>query len=427
MTMYRGLYRKAPGEDMNESYKVAGIDVHKSMLAVVITDAAAAGEFRFERRKFGTLDSELKVLSGWLAEQQVSEAVMESTAQYWKPVWRQLEGQCQLYLAQAHSNRAPRGRKGDFRDAERLVRRHAAGELILSFVPGAEHRLWRTLTRAKYQLTRDRVRLHSQVESLLEDARIKLATCVSDLLGLSSRRMLQALASGEHDPAALAALAEPELQATPEELMDALRAAETMSPLHRQILRLFLERLTLIEAQMATLKVSIAAALQEHEQAVVRLAAVPGFGVDSAEQVIAEVGPQAATFDTAGQLASWVGVCPGREESAEVSKSNRSAKGNRVMRRVLNQVANAAVKTKGSVFQSLYRRLLPRLGHNKAIWAIAHRLCRLTWKILHGAVDYIEYGKERDQKALQHRLAKLARQLRSFGYQVTPPLESVVA
>jgi len=406
---------------MKGTYRVAGIDVHKSMLAVVITDAAAEGEFRFARRKFGTLDSELRALSGWLAEQEVGEAVMESTAQYWKPVWRQLEGQCQLFLAQAHSNRAPKGRKRDFQDAERLVRRHVAGELILSFVPNPEQRMWRTLTRAKYQLTRERVRLHSQLESLLEDARIKLATCVSDLLGRSSHRMMQALASGEQDPAALAGLAEPELQATPEQLADALRAAETMSPLHRQILRLFLERLELVEEQMASLKGSIAAALQEHEQAVMRLAAVPGFGVDSAEQVIAEVGPQAATFDSAGQLASWVGVCPGREESAEVSRSDRSPKGNRVMRRVLNQVANAAVKTKGSVFQSLYRRLLPRLGHNKAIWAVAHRLCRLTWKILHQAVEYIEYGKQRDQKALQHRLAKLARQLRSFGYQVTPP------
>ena len=406
---------------MKGTYRVAGIDVHKSMLAVVITDAAAEGEFRFARRKFGTLDSELRALSGWLAEQEVGEAVMESTAQYWKPVWRQLEGQCQLFLAQAHSNRAPKGRKRDFQDAERLVRRHVAGELILSFVPNPEQRMWRTLTRAKYQLTRERVRLHSQLESLLEDARIKLATCVSDLLGRSSHRMLQALASGEQDPAALAGLAEPELQATPEQLADALRAAETMSPLHRQILRLFLERLELVEEQMASLKGSIAAALQEHEQAVMRLAVVPGFGVDSAEQVIAEVGPQAATFDSAGQLASWVGVCPGREESAEVSRSDRSPKGNRVMRRVLNQVANAAVKTKGSVFQSLYRRLLPRLGHNKAIWAVAHRLCRLTWKILHQAVEYIEYGKQRDQKALQHRLAKLARQLRSFGYQVTPP------
>ena len=198
------------------------------MLAVVVTDAAVEGELPFQRRKFGALGSDLKALAEWLAVQQVQEVVMESTAQYWKPVWRQLEGQCKLHLAQAHSNRARKGRKDDFRDAERLARRHLSGELILSFVPDPEQRLWRTLTRTKHQLTRDRVRLHNQVEALLEDARIKLSTCVTDLLGVSSRRMMEQLAQGETDPAQLAALAEPMLRATPEQLIDALSAAPEM-------------------------------------------------------------------------------------------------------------------------------------------------------------------------------------------------------
>lgn len=381
------------------SYYVGAIDVHKSMLAVVITDAAVEGEIVFVRRKFGALASDLRELQAWLSAHQVREVVMESTAQYWKPVWRQLEGQCRLHLAQAQSNRAPRGRKGDFRDAERLARRHVAGELILSFVPDAEQRLWRTLTRTKYQLTRDRVRLHSQLECLLEDARIKLGTCVSDLLGVGSRRILEALATGQKDPQALAALAEPDLKATPEQLADALSAAPDLSNLHRQILRLFLERVNLIERQITGLHQAAASALQAHQAAVVRLAAVPGLGVDSAQQVIAEVGPAAATFASPQELASWVGVCPGREESAEVSKSNRSPKGNRTMRRVLDQAANAARQTKGSVFQALYRRWLPRLGHKRAIWALAHRLCRLAWIILHRGDEYIEYGKQRDALA----------------------------
>jgi transposase len=207
-----------------------------------------------------------------------------------------LEGQCQLHLAQAHSNRARKGRKDDFRDAERLARRHLSGELILSFVPDPEQRLWRTLTRTKHQLTRDRVRLHNQVEALLEDARIKLATCVTDLLGVSSRRMMEQLAQGETDPSLLAALADPTLRATAEKLSDALSAARDMSTLHRQILRLFLDRLELMERQMGVLDVNIAAALQSHQDAVVRLAAVPGLGVDSAQQIIAELGPKATTF-----------------------------------------------------------------------------------------------------------------------------------
>ena len=180
-----------------------------------------------------------------------------------------------------------------------------------------------------------------------------------------------------------------------------------------------LARLELIENQIEILEKSIGEALHGYHDAVLRLAEVPGFGVDSAEQVIAEVGPTAAVFPSAGQLSSWVGTCPGREESAKVSKTNRSPKGNRMMRRVLNQVANAAVKSKGSVFQIVYRRLVTRLGHNnKAIWAIAHRLCRLTWKILHQGVRYIEHGNRPNPKAVKTRMNKLIRELRSLGYQV---------
>jgi len=285
-------------------------------------------------------------------------------------------------------------------------------------VPNPEQRLWRTMTRSKHQLTRDRVRIHSQLESLLEDGRIKLSGWVSDLLGVSSQRMLRALAEGETDPAKLAAMADPNLRATPEQLQDALSAARTLSPMHRSILGLFLARLDLIESQIQALDAMVAAALRAHQDAVQRLAEVPGFGPDSAQQVIAEVGPTAGSFPSPEQLSSWVGTCPGREESAEVSRNNRSPKGNRMMRRVLTQVANAAVKSKGSVFQNLYRKLVPRLGHNKAIWAIAHRLCRLTWKILHQGVRYIEFGNRPNPRAVQKRAAKLLRELRNLGYQV---------
>jgi transposase len=403
---------------MESSYKVAGIDVHKKMLAVVVTDAAQVGDFRFERRRFGAGTAELCLLAEWLSAQGVQEAVMESTAQYWKPVWHALEERCKLNLAQAQSNKAPKGRKRDFADAERLVRRHIAGELILSFVPDAQQRLWRTMTRTRHQLLRDRVRLQNQLEGFLEETRIKLSSHLSDLLGVSGRRMLAALAQGETDPARIAALAEASVRATPEQLCDALSASATLSRLHRQILKLFLDRLALLETQMDILGSSAAQALQQYEDSVHRLAEVPGFGAESAQQIIAEVGPQAATFPSAAQMASWVGCCPGREESAEVSKSDRSPKGNRHMRRVLSQAANAAVKAKGSIYQSLYRRLVPRLGHLKAIWAVAHRLCRIAWKILHEGVRYQERGEQPSIQATRKRTTRLIRELRRLGYEV---------
>jgi transposase len=232
------------------SHRIAGIDVHKKVLMVVVIDAGAA-ERKPERRRFGTVASELRRLCAWLQEQGVEEAVMESTAQYWRPVWLELEPSVRLHLAQAFSNRAPRGRKHDFKDAERLVRRLMAAELILSFVPAGEQRIWRNMTRMKTQLTRDRVRLQSQIECLLEEMRIKLSSVVSDLLGLSGLRILRALAQGETDPKKLAALGDDRLHCTKEQLIDALSGSS--QPLHREMLGLQLERLQLIDEQIQKL------------------------------------------------------------------------------------------------------------------------------------------------------------------------------
>src|ERR1700732_3392286 len=197
------------------SYKIAGIDVNKKVLAVVVSDVEIESEYQFERRIFNSNPEQLRSLAAWLLEHEAEEVVMESTAQYWKPVWGALERYwkpiCQeregagpksgtLHLAQAQSNRGRRGRKKDFPDAERLGERLVADELVLSFVPDPEQRLWRTVTRRKYQLTRNHVRLQNQLESLLEEAHIKLSSLVSDLLGASARRMLKALAEGETNP-----------------------------------------------------------------------------------------------------------------------------------------------------------------------------------------------------------------------------------
>ena len=179
-----------------------------------------------------------------------------------------------LHLAQAQSNRARRGRKRDFPDAERLVKRLVARELTLSFVPDAEQRLWRTVTRRKYQLTRDHVRLQNQLESLLEEAHIKLSSLVSNLLGASARRMLKALADGETNPAALATLADKQLRATPEQLCDAFGACTDLKPVYRRLLKMALEQLQFLEQQISQLDQEMANLLSHHQDAVKRLAEI---------------------------------------------------------------------------------------------------------------------------------------------------------
>ena len=345
------------------AYRIAGIDVHKAMLAVVVADVEVEGEWPFTRRQFGATPSELRLLIAWVVEHEVEEVVMESTAQYWRPVWDALEHDWQptrrrrvdaepttgaLHLAQAQSNHGRRGRKRDPPDAERLVKRLVANELTLSFVPDGTQRLWRTVTRRKYQRRQNRVRLQNRLESLLEETHIKVSALVSDLLGASARRMLRAVAAGDTDPAAIAALGSARLRATPEQLCDALGASADVPPLYRRLLSMTLSELDLLESHLQQLDEELAALLRVHQDAVQRLAAVPGFGIDSAQQMIAEVGPTAATFPTAKRLASWVGACPGHDESAGVNRSHRAPSGNRQMRRLLNQAAHAAVKTKGS-------------------------------------------------------------------------------
>ena len=275
------------------SYRIAAIDVHKKMLAVVVTDVAGEGEYQFERRKFGAAPGELHVLAQWLVQQDVEEVVMESTAQYWKPVWGALERHWKparqqrdgaskmcgtLHLCQAKSNRGPRGRKNDFADGERMIKRMVAQELVLSFVPDPEQRLWRTVTRRKHQLTCAKVGFKNQLESLLEQAHIKLSSLVSDLLGVSARRMLKAMAEGETDPVALAALADHRLQATPEQLQDALGACAQLNGVYRRLLKMALEELQLIEVHIEKLEREAMDLLQEHQEVVQRVAEVPGSG-----------------------------------------------------------------------------------------------------------------------------------------------------
>lgn len=397
------------------SHTIAGIDVHKKLLVVVIADAGKP-DVVLQSRRFGAGSSELRHLSAWLRQYGVVQAVMESTAQYWKPVWLELEPQMQLHLAQAQSNKAPKGRKSDLADAKRLVRRFVAGELMLSFIPEPEQRAWRMVTRGRLQLIRERVQLQNQIESLLEEGRIKLSSVISDLLGVSGRRILRAMAEGQTNPEALAALGDQHLKGGLPALVDAL--AGSMGDIHRKLLAQHLDRIELIDRQIEEMDKLAAAQMRNYQEAVTRLIEIPGIGAEAAQEILAEIGPEAAAFPSAQQLASWVGVCPGSDESAGENHSGRCAKGNRFLRRLLCQAAQAAARTKGSHLQSIFQRLVVRLGYVKAIWAIAHRICKILWNILRKGARFIEFSEARNPKAVQRAINHHLKALRRLGYSI---------
>jgi transposase len=421
--------RSSPPQKENEmslEYGItAGIDVHKKWLYVVIA-AENQPHLQWEHFRVGSTMRELQQLGERLQTAGVRTVVMESTANYWKPVWAALEGSFTLYLAQAQSNAAPHGRKTDYGDATRLAKRLRADELRLSFVPDAEQRGWRLLTRTRVRYTREITRLRNRLECLLEEGHIKLAGLLSDLLGASGRRMLRALAAGETDPQALAKLGDVNLKASQQELSEALQGQLTRG--HCLLLRQTLDRIQALEGDITALDQALNEALSAHQDAIRRLCAIPGVAVTAAREIVAELGPTAHTFPTAGNAASWVGVCPGRQQSAGVSHNDACAKGNRPMRRILNQCAWAAVRTKGSYFQHLFQRLTPRLGPQQAIWAVAHHMLKVVWIVLHRGVAYEERGPMAQQSEyLKRRLERTLRALRRCGIdvQVTIPAEGI--
>jgi transposase len=379
-----------------------------------------------QSRRFGTGAGELRNLTAWLSQHSVEEAVMESTAQYWKPVWMELEPHMRLHLAQAHSNRAPKGRKSDLADAKRLVRRFAAGELMLSFIPQPEQRSWRMVTRGRLQLVRERVQLQNQIESLLEEGRIKLSSVISDLLGASGRRILRAMADGK-TMEEQAALGDKNLKCGLPVLVDALTGS--MGEIHRHLLTQHLDRIELIDQQIDELNKLAAAQMQGHQDAVARLVEIPGIGAEAAQEILSEIGPEAAAFPSAEQLASWIGVCPGSKESAAENHSGRSAKGNRFLRRRFCQAAQAAVRTNGSHLQSIFKRLVVRLGYVKAVWAIAHRMCKIVWNVLRKGARFTEFSEARNPKAVQRAINHHLKALRRLGYSISllPPLTTASA
>jgi transposase len=406
---------------MNPVYDVvAAIDVHKRMLAVVVAELRQE-QIEYRQRKFGTTHGELEQLADWLRQQQVTEVAMESTAQYWRPVWMALEGRFRLHLAQPRSTLAPRGRKSDFADATRIVRRLLAEDLTLSYVPDREQRQWRTMTRMRVRMTTQQARLRNQMEGLLEEGRIKLSSVISDLVGVSGRAILWAMVRGMVDPGELAALANQRLRTPTAQLEEALRGR--LDSASRLLLKMLLEQWEQFQTHIEQLEMHMITALQNWEQATTRLLEIPGISRVAAQQIIAEVGPEARAFLAPEKLASWVGVCPGTNQSAEVSYSARSAKGNPMLRRLLTQCAWAAVKVKDSIFDQKFRALLPRLGAKAAIWAIAHRLLRVIWKVLHDKVQYVEQGIL-DPASVERRRKRYVRQLRKLGYAVAlTPLE----
>jgi len=395
----------------------AGLDVHKATVVACVRHMTG-GKVKTEVRTFSTMTGTLLELSAWLATEQVTHIAMEATGVYWKPVWHILsDGEFQLILANAaHVKNVP-GRKTDVKDAEWLADLMAHGLIRPSFVPDEPTQQMRDLLRTRKQLTRERSSHTQRIQKALEDANIKLDTVVSNILGLSGRRILQQLIDGETLPQALATLAHRNLQASRDELEAALRGR--VNHHHRFLLKLHLDQIDAIDSAIASIDKEVEGNLEPFRQAQQLLSAIPGVSQLSSCIILSEIGLDMGRFETAGHLVSWAGLCPRSDESAGKRRSTRLRKGAPWLKTILIQCAWAAMRTKGSYFQAQYYRLRSRRGSRKAICAVAASLLTTVYHMLSNGACYQDLGANHfDQMAKAKHVQRLVTRLQNLGYDV---------
>jgi transposase len=396
--------------------RCAGLDVHK-VEVVACLRRVVRGKASYELRHFQTTTRGLIELGEWLEAAECTIVAMEATGVYWKPVWHILDGRFQLILANAAHIKGVPGRKSDVNDATWIADLLAHGLIRASFVPPQPIQELRDLTRTRKQLTREIVQHTQRIQAVLEEANIKLSSAITDILGLSGRRILKAIIAGETDPARLSELGGPRLAATRSELADALHGR--ICDHHRFLIGQHLKTIEQLEATIATFDSRIEASLQPFRDTVERMKEIPGFSEISAQSVIAEIGTDMSHFPTAGHLLSWAGLVPRLDESAGKRRSTRIKKGAPWLKPVLVQCAWAAARKKNSYFQALFLRLKARCGPKKAVVAVAASLLTTAYHMLADGTCYQDLGADHFARRDPRRaVARLAARIRNLGYEV---------
>jgi transposase len=399
----------------------AGLDVHKNTVVACVRHMVN-GTVKREVRSFKTTTTELLALSDWLAAEKCTHIAMEATGVYWKPVWHILsDADFSLVLANAaHVKNVP-GRKTDVNDATWLADLLAHGLIRGSFVPDQQTQEMRDLLRTRKQLTRERSRHVQRLQKTLEDANIKLDSEISDIMGLSGRKMIEALIAGESDPERLAQLAHRRIKATPEALREALRGRVTRH--HRFLLRLHLQQIDAIDTVISDIDREVDALVEPFRTTILLLTTIPGVDELSACVILAEIGRDMSRFPTAGHLISWAGLCPRNDESAGKRRSTRMRKGAAWLKTTLVQCAAAAARRKASYLQAQFHRLRARRGAKKAIGALAASILTIVYHMLIGGELYHDLGSDHfDRRAQPTHLTRLVTRLQNLGYavQITP-------
>src|SRR6516225_4613956 len=410
--------------------RVAGLDVHKETVVACVRVMVGGGRPKRECRTFATTTEGLLNLLEWLTANRCSHVAMEATGVYWTPVWKILsDGDFELIVANAaHIKQVP-GRKTDMNDATWIADLLACGLIRASFVPEEEIQELRSLMRTRKQLVREQTRHVQRLEKTLEEANIKLGTVISDLIGASGRRMIEAMIAGERDPHRLAGLAERTIKASPKALYDALHGR--LREQHRFLLQLHLQQWDAIDVAIRQIDQRVAEQIKRmnaeaadrqppFRELIPGLCAIPGVSFLSATAILAEIGRDMSRFPTAGHLISWAGLCPGQNQSAGKRKSSRLRRGAPWLKTMLVQCAWAAKRAKNSYYSAQFHRLRSRRGPQKAICAVAASLLTAIYHMVKNSTGHHDLGVDYfDRRSPQVKANRLVAQLSKLGFEVT--------
>jgi transposase len=396
----------------------AGLDVHKKVVvAAIIVPGKEEGLYK-ETRSFGTMTAELLTLSDWLMSQGVTQVAMESTGEYWKPIFNILENNFEVILVNAQHIRKVPGRKTDVSDAEWLADLLRHGLLSPSFIPPLGQRELRELTRYRSTFVKERATLVNRVQKVLESANIKLSSVASNVMGVSGRAILEAIIAGQTTPEQMAELSKGRLREKRTQLTQALEGR--VKAHHRFVLTELLCQIGSLDETIARFDEEIERYCRPFEEAVVLLDTIPGIARETAEIIVSEIGTDMSRFPSAAHLASWAGVAPGNNESAGKKRSGRTTQGNKPLGVALNQAAHAAAHTRNTYLAAQYHRLAGRRGKKRAIMAVAHSILVIAYHMLKNHLPYEDLGADYfDKRRPETTSKRLVRRLEQLGFHVS--------
>ena len=396
----------------------AGLDVHKkTVVAAIIVPDGQAG-LRKEVRTFGTMTADLLGLSDWLLSFGVTHVAMESTGEYWKPIYNILEENFEVLLVNARHIKQVPGRKTDVMDAEWIADLLRHGLLRSSFIPPVGQRELRELTRHRTNFVRERATVVNRIQKTLESANIKLASVASNVMGVSGRAMLEAIVTGTANATEMAGLAKGRLREKREQLDKALQGR--VKPHHRFVLAELLCQVDSLDESIARFDAEIEKYCHPFEEEVELLDTIPGVAHRIAEVIVSEIGSDMSRFPTADHLAAWAGVAPGNNESAGKRYSGTTRHGDRALTVALVQAAHAAAHSRNTYLSAQYHRLAGRRGKKRAIVAVAHSILVISYHIIQRKEPYQDLGGDYFDKQRPEATAKrLLKRLQHLGYDIS--------